>query len=65
MRTLDLEQMSNVNGGMPCGWAVTGLAIAGGVFTFATGGWGSLLVNSAGLGYGFYSYVESCFNNEI
>lgn len=65
MKTLDLKHMEDVNGGMSCGWAIGGMVLAAGVFTFGTGGLGSLLVNAAGLGYGFYGYVESCFGNEL
>lgn len=61
MKKMNFEQMENVEGGMGCGWAIGGMVLAGGVFAFATAGWGTLLINGAGLGYAFVGYVESCY----
>jgi len=61
MNTLNIEQMENLEGGMPCWAATAGLLAAGISFTFFTAGWGTLALNALGLGLADWGYLESCY----
>jgi len=61
MKTLSLEQMENIEGGMPCGAAVAGVIAAGIALTFFTGGIGSLAFGLLGMGFTGWGYLDSCY----
>ena len=61
MKTLDLNQMEKIQGGMPC-WAAKATLIAAGIsFAFFTAGWGTLIIGAVGLGFAEWGLIESCY----
>lgn len=61
MKTLNLEQMENVQAGMPC-WAAKTFLIAAGIgFAFFTAGWGTLALGLIGLSGAEWGLLESCY----
>ncbi len=59
MKTLDLEQMEQIEGGSSCAWAVAGMVAATVGFVFVTGG-ASLIFAFAAKGIAFGGMISSC-----
>lgn len=62
MKKLNLEQMEETKGGMPCSVAVAGVIVAGVAFSFFTAGWGTLILGGLGLGLSGWGYLDSCYS---